>query len=136
MKKILIIVGVVVLLIAVLFVSGIIKLGVEQESSSDVESTETPSAPTAEETAGNIVTIKNCASDPQILTIAAGETVTFKNTDSVDHTLFSPEIGGEVKLVANESLTVTPKFPFKNFTTNYTCDQQSLPEGGAIYAKP
>lgn len=136
MKNILIIVGAVVLLIVVLFASGIMKPGVEQESSIGGEPMETPSAPTAEETTGNVVTIKDCASDPQILTIDAGESVVFKNTDSVDHTLFSPEIGGEVKLVAHESLTVTPRFPFKNFTTNYTCDQQILPKGGAIYAKP
>lgn len=136
MGKAFIIIGAIVLLLSTLFATGVIKFGAQQETPKGGEITKTPPAPTPEETKNNVITIKDCAADPQILEIEAGQSVTFKNADSVDHTLFSQEIGGEVKLAANASLTVTPKFPFKSFTTNYTCDQQGLPKGGAIYAKP
>lgn len=74
-------------LVALLVVGLVLLLSVTGCGGKKQTTTPTSPSTTPSTTSGNTVTMKNFAFNPQELTVSAGASVTFKNDDSVTHTV-------------------------------------------------
>lgn len=112
----------------------------EEEREEEVEGMEEDKSgpsPIIQPIAGNRITIKDCKADPSVLQVSKGAVVTIVNSDDEKHTLsfydFSTGGQGNLELPAEGVISTVKLSAPVNFTNNFSCDQKTLPYGGAVY---
>lgn len=131
--KISIILGVIILLaVGVFFLFS--------KPASEVSEQVTPQPTSLQPKAGKTITINDCKAEPQILQTSQDAEITFVNTDQELHVLsfYNPITQGTetIEIMAGGSLKTTKLSQGKNFTNNFSCDNKTIPYGGAVYVTP